>query len=148
MNLEERIQSDLVAAMKAGDAAQRDTLRLAKTAIKNESVAQTRPLNDTEVEIVLARMVKQLNQAAEEYRVAGNADRAASELAEAELIKTYLPSPLSDSELGALVDAAISASGATSPQEMGQVMTALKPQVGTRADGATLAALVRSKLTA
>ena len=127
--------------------AKRDTLRLAKTALKNESVAQIRTLSDSEAEAVIARLVKQRSQAADEYRRAGSASRADAELIEAELLKLYLPNPLTDAQLDELVVAAIRTTGATGPQDMGKVMATLKPQVGTRADGARLAALVRSKLS-
>ena len=146
MNLEDRIQIDLVAAMKAGDVARRDTLRLAKTALKNESVRLLRPLSDEETEKVIARLIKQRIQAAAEYKAAGSNEREQRELTEAELLKPYLPAQLSEAELSELVTAAITTTGAARPQDIGKVMGALKPQVGTRADGATLAALVRARL--
>ncbi len=148
MNLEKRIQADLITAMKAGEAMKRDTLRLAKTALKNESVAKAHPLTDEEAEVVLARLTKQLLQAADEFEVAGDMTRAAAERSEAELLRPYLPAPLSDTELATLIDQAVSDTGATSPADLGLVMAALKPKVGTRADGGVLAAQVRARLAA
>lgn len=147
MSLEERIHTDMIAAMKTGDAVRRDTIRFAKTALKNEAVAKAHQLSDDEAETVLARLVKQLLQAADEFEQVGDAARAAAEREQAEMIKPYLPAPLGDGELATLVEQAVRSTGATSPQDMGKVMAALKPQVGTRTDGAKLAALVCAKLT-
>lgn len=146
MTIEERIQADIIAAMKAGEAVKRDALRFAKTALKNESVAKSHPLTDQESEVVLARLSKQLLQAADEFEGAGDAQRAAAERAEAELLKPYLPEQLSDTELTALIDAVMIETGAATPADMGKVMAALKPKIGTRADGATVAARVKARL--
>lgn len=146
MTIEERIQSDLVSAMKAGEAIRRDTLRFAKTALKNETVARARALSNGEAEVVIARLVKQLTQAAEEYQQLGHTDRADDERNQIHYLTPYLPAALSDTELTTLINAAVSATQAVDLQDLGKVMAALKPQVGTRADGATLAALVRAKL--
>lgn len=97
---------------------------------------------------VLQRERKKRVEAAEAYEGAGRVDQAAAERFEAELIDGYLPQQLSDEELGQLVEAAIAEAGATEQRQMGQVMSALMPKVGGRADGKRVSAAVREKLGA
>lgn len=97
---------------------------------------------------VLQRERKKRVEAAEAYEQAGRAEQAAAERFEAELIEGYLPQQLSDEELGELVDAAIAETGASEQKQMGQVMSALMPKVGGRADGKRVSAAVRQKLGA
>jgi uncharacterized protein YqeY len=87
-------------------------------------------------------------EAAEAYREGGSGDRAAAEEREAELIDSYLPEQLSDDELAAIVGDAVAESGASSPQEMGKVMSAVMPKVKGRADGKRVSQVVKEKLTA
>ena len=97
---------------------------------------------------VLQRERKRRLEAAEAYRDGGRDEMAADEEQEAEIISGYLPEPLSDDELGAIVGDAVAESGASSPQEMGKVMSVVMPQVKGRADGKRVSAAVREKLTA
>ena len=97
---------------------------------------------------VLQRERKKRVEAAEAYEQAGRTDQAAAERFEAELIEAYLPQQLTDEELGELVDAAIAETGASEQKQMGQVMSALMPKVGGRADGKRVSAAVRQKLGA
>lgn len=97
---------------------------------------------------VLQKEHKKRVEAAEAYEGAGRTEQAASERFEAELIEGYLPQQLSDQELADLVDAAIAETGAADVKQMGQVMGALKPKVGGRADGKRLSTVVRAKLGA
>ena len=97
---------------------------------------------------VLQREHKKRVEAAEAYENAGRAEQAAAERFEAELIEGYLPQQLSDEELGDLVGAAVEETGATEQRQMGDVMKALMPKVGGRADGKRVSAAVREKLGA
>ena len=97
---------------------------------------------------VLQRERKKRLEAAEAYREGGRAEQADSESSEAELIAAYLPEQLSDEELGELVDAAVTETGASEQRQMGQVMSALMPKVGGRADGKRVSAAVRERLGA
>lgn len=97
---------------------------------------------------VLQRERKKRVEAAEAYEGAGRAEQAAAERFEAELIDGYLPQQLSDEELDELVDAAVAESGATERRQMGQVMSALMPKLGGRADGKRVSAAVQRKLGA
>jgi uncharacterized protein len=137
----ERVQADTKVAMKAGERDRVGALRLVADALQKD----LKEGGDDEV-AVLRRERKRRLEAADAYREGGNSDRAAGEEAEATLIQEYLPAELSDDELGALVDEAIAASGASGPQEMGKVMGAVMPKVGGRADGNRVSALVRERL--
>lgn len=97
---------------------------------------------------VLQRERKKRVEAAEAYENAGRAEQAAAERFEAELIESYLPQQLSDEELAALVEEAVTATGASEQKQMGQVMSVLMPKVGGRADGKRVSAAVRQKLGA
>ncbi len=95
---------------------------------------------------VLQKEHKKRVEAAEAYEGAGRAEQAAAERFEAGLIEAYLPQQLSDEELAELVDAAVAETGASEQRQMGQVMSALMPKVGGRADGKRVSAAVREKL--
>jgi uncharacterized protein YqeY len=103
--------------------------------------------NDDEV-AVLQRERKKRLEAVEAYENAGRAEQATGERFEAELIEAYLPKQLSDEELAGLVDAAVTETGASEQKQMGQVMSALMPKLGGRADGKRVSAAVRERLGA
>jgi uncharacterized protein len=148
--LKDRLRADLNAAMRARDQVRMRALRMALTSITNEEVAgaSARDLSDEEIVKVLIREAKKRREAAEAFSAANRADQAAAERAEGEVLAGYLPAQFSDDELAALVSAAITETGATGMQGMGQVMRAVTPRVAGRADGARVAAEVRRQLTA
>lgn len=150
MSLQDRITSDLTAAMKARDRARTSALRLILAEMRNDAVARGRGpqgrLSDEEVEALLRRDMKRRRESAEAFRVAGRSEKAAEEESEAELYAGYLPPPLRDEELDALVDEVIEESGASGQADMGRVMKALLPRVGSRAEGTRVADAVRSRL--
>lgn len=149
-DLKDRLRTDLTAAMKARDALRSSTLRMVLTAVTNAEVAgkQARELSDDDVVGVLSTEAKKRREAAEAFDAAGRTDSAAKERAEADVIATYLPAPLSTEEVSALVGAAIAETGAAGEgvRAMGKVMGRLQPQVRGRADGAVVAAEVRRQL--
>ena len=147
--LKERLRADLNAAMRARDQVRLRTLRLALTSITNEEVAgaSARDLTDDEVVKVLTREARKRREAAEAFSAAGRSDQAAAERAEGEVLAGYLPAQLSDDELAALVDAAITETGASRMSGLGQVMKTVTPRVAGRADGARVAAEVRRRLS-
>lgn len=137
----DRVQADTREAMKAGERDRVAALRLIADALQKDA----KQGGDDEV-AVLRRERKRRLEAAEAYREGDRADRADAEEAEAREIERYLPAEISDDELAALVDAAISEAGASSPGDMGKVMGALMPKVGGRADGKRVSAAVRERL--
>jgi uncharacterized protein YqeY len=136
--------------MKGRDELRTRTLRMALAEISKEEVAgaSARELDDAEVERVLAREAKRRREAAEAFQGAGRAEQAAAELAEGDVLASYLPAQLDDAELSGLVATAIAATGASGPSAMGQVMKAVTPKVAGRAEGARVAAEVRRQLAA
>ena len=146
MSLLERVQSDVSAAMKAGDRERAAALRVVASEL--QKAHKEAGGGEADEIAVLQRERKRRVEAADAYREAGRDDLVAAEEREAELIDVYLPEQLSDQELGAIVGDAVAESGATSPQEMGQVMSMVMPRVRGRADGKRVSALVKERLTA
>lgn len=141
MSLIEQVRSDTAAALKSGDKQRVSALRL----ITNELQKAAKESGGDET-AVLQRERKRRLEAAEAYAGAGRDDLAAGERREAEIIEEYLPEQLSDEELEALVADAVAESAATSPREMGKVMSLVMPKVQGRADGKRVSAVVREKL--
>ena len=149
MALKEKLQNDLTEAMRARDEVRSSTIRMVLTAIKNEEVSgkEARDLSDAEVITVLSREAKKRREAAEAFEHAGAADRAANEKAEGVIIAEYLPAQLSESEIKEMIAAAIAETGATGPQQMGQVMKLIQPKIAGRADGGIVSSLVKAALS-
>ncbi len=151
--MKERLRADLTAAMKARDDLRRGTLRMVLAAITTEEVAGTtaRELTDTEVMAVLAREVKKRKESAEAFDGGGRAELADRERAESAVIADYLPEPLSDDELAALLAEAIAevaaATGAApTMKQMGQVIKAVQARAAGRADGRRISDAVKAAL--
>ncbi len=143
MSVLEQVQADVRTAMKAGDRERAGALRMVV-----DSLQQDAKLGTGDEVAVLQRERKKRLEAAEAYGGAGRGEQAAAERFEAELIESYLPQQLSDEDLAELVDAALAETGATEQRQMGQVMSALMPELGGRADGKRVSAAVREKLGA
>jgi uncharacterized protein len=142
MSVLDQVQDDVKAALKAGDRERVHALRLIADALqKAEKDDGGDPVE------VLQRERKRRLEAAEAYRDGGRTDAADAEDREAEIISSYMPEQLSDEELNAIVGDAVAQSGASSPQEMGKVMSAVMPQVKGRADGKRVSAAVKEMLT-
>jgi uncharacterized protein len=153
VTLRERLHDDTTAAMRSGDVLRRDVLRMAQSAIYNVEKAKRTVLTEDEVTAVLSREVKTRRESVVAFRAGGREDLAAREEAEISILAGYLPRPLSDDELRALVDEGIAATGAASARDLGKVMGWLSPRIRGRADGKTAsgmvaAALARTELTA
>lgn len=149
MVLKQRIQDDLKAALLGGDRFVAETLRGLKAAILNEEVAQNKRdegLADAEVEKIIAKEVKKRNESAALYDQNMRQDAAADERREAAVLEAYLPEQLSDAELKTIVDAKVAELEVSGGQMMGQVIGAVKKDVGSRADGAKIAELVKQAL--
>ena len=146
MSFAERIAQDTRTAMKERDRARVGALRMLGAALKNGEIEAGRPLTQEEEQIVLRRQLKQREESAEAFRRAGREERAASESAEAEIVRGYLPDPPSSEELDEIVDRAVQETGATGMKDMGSVMGRAMALAGGRAEGRELAALVRNRL--
>ena len=146
MTLRERIQSDITAAMRSGDALRRDTLRMAESAIYNAEKRDRREYSDDEVAAVLAREVKTRRESVDAFRNGGREDLASKEESEIAILAAFLPEQLTEPEIAALVDEAINATGAAGPRDMGKVMGWLAPRTRGRADGRLVSQVVGSAL--
>jgi uncharacterized protein len=144
--MRDRIQDDTKTAMKQRDRTRVGALRMLGAALKNAEIEAGRPLTEQEEQTILRRQLKQRDESAEAFQKAGREEQAASETAEAEIVRTYLPQPLSPAELEEITDRAINETGATSIRDMGSVMGRAMELAEGRADGRQLAALVRNRL--
>jgi uncharacterized protein YqeY len=145
MSLLERVQADVTAAMKGGDRERVGALRLVVSEL--QKAHKEASASEADEVAVLQRERKRRLESATAYRDAGRQDLAEGEEREADLIQAYLPEQLSDEELHAIVGDAVAETGASSPQEMGRVMSVVMPRLQGRADGKRVSALVREKLT-
>jgi len=147
-DLKDQLRADLTTAMKARDELRTATLRMTLAAVSAEEVSgkEARQLSDADVEAVLRREAKKRKEAAEAFAGAGRAEQAARERAEGEVLASYLPAQLEDSDLAALVADVITTTGASGMKDMGRVMGAATAAVAGRADGSRVAAEVRRQL--
>jgi len=142
-----QLTEDMKTAMKAKDKARLGCIRLMRAAIKDKEIELGhQALSDADAIAVLSKLVKQRNDAATQYADAGREDLQEKELAEIAIIQAYLPEPLSDDELTAMVDQAIRDTGAASMRDMGKVMGMVKSKSEGRADMGKISAIVKSRL--
>ena len=146
MSLIARIEDELKTAMRERETVRRDALRLILTSLRDAEKELQRPLHDQEELQVLQRNRKRHLEAAEAYRAGGNDERAKGEEAELAVLEEFMPEPLSEDDLEAIIDDAIAENGATSMRDLGRVMADVMPQVAGRADGGVVSQLVREKL--
>jgi len=147
MSLKEQIKADIKDAMRAKDTAKRDTLRNLSAAIKQIEVDERKDLTDSEVEAILTKYAKQREDALAQFKEAGRDDLVEKEQAELKIVRAYLPEPLTDEELEAMVREIIEQVGATSMKDMGKIMGAVKAKAGSRADGGKVNKLVKEILS-
>jgi len=146
MSLKTRILEDVKSAMRAHEREQLAVLRLVTAAIKQKEVDERIDLNDEQVLLVLDKMVKQRRESIEQYEKANREDLAVKERFELDLIQTYLPEPLGDDELAALIQSTVTEVGASGIRDMGSVMNALRGQVQGRADMKAVSQAVKTLL--
>lgn len=146
MTLKAQLTDDMKTAMKSGDKERLGVIRLINAAIKQKEVDERVEMTDELVLAVLEKMLKQRKDSITQYEAAGRDDLAAVEKMESGIIQTYLPQPLSQAEIEALVAKAVADTGADGPQAMGKVIAALKPLLAGRADMGAVSALVKAAL--
>ncbi len=135
------------AAMRGGERERLGTVRLILAAIKQREVDERISMDDTQVLAILEKMVKQRRGSITQFQAGGRADLVAKEQAELDLLQTYLPEPLDEAAIDALIGTAIAESGAASVKDMGKVMAILKARAAGRVDMGALGARVRSRLS-
>lgn len=146
MSLKTRITDDMKTALRAGDKARLSTLRLILAAIKQREVDERIQLDDSQVLMVLDKMLKQRRESIVQYEKGKRPDLVAGEQAEITVIQGYLPAQLSEAELGALISDAIQATGASSLRDMGKVMGLVRSKAQGRADMGEVSARIKAKL--
>lgn len=145
-DLKQRLADEMKSALKAGQKVRLSALRLLAASVKNREVELLHTLSDEELQEVALREVKRRNEAIEAYEAAGRQELVDREREERETLQPYIPALLSDAEVDALVDEALAATGAVSPQEMGKVMGFVMGRAKGKVDGRVVQAKVRSRL--
>lgn len=146
MALIDTLKEEQKLAMKAKDKARLGTIRLALASIKQREVDEQITLNDDDILAVLVKMVKQRRDSVAQYEAANRQDLADVEKAEITVLEEFMPQPLSEEDVIALIDSAVAESQASGMQDMGKVMALIKPQIQGRADMGRVSSLVRAKL--
>lgn len=147
MSMREQINEDLKAAMRSGETARRDTIRLLLAALKQREVDERKALTDVDVVGIIEKMIKQRRDSIAQFEQGGRQDLADKEKQELALLQAYMPQALGENEIAAAVTAAIAETGAAGPADMGKVMAVLKPKLAGRADMSKVSATVKAQLT-
>jgi uncharacterized protein YqeY len=146
MGLKERITEDMKAAMRAKDSARLGTIRLLTAAIKQKEVDERIVTDDAQVQAIVEKMIKQRKDSITQFEAGGRQDLADNERAEMAVLSEYMPAAASEDEVRAEVAAAVAATGAAGPQDMGRVMAVVKQKLAGRADMTQVSALVKAAL--
>jgi hypothetical protein len=147
MSLKEQITEDMKTAMRAKDAGRLATVRLIIAEIKRKEVDERIELDDAQTLAIVEKMIKQRKDSISQFEAGNRQDLADIEKAELAILATYMPAGLSDEEVAAEVAAAVAASGAAGPQDMGKVMAIVKPKLAGRADMTVVSGLVKKALS-
>ncbi|MDB4222476.1 GatB/YqeY domain-containing protein [Granulosicoccus sp.] len=142
----QRVLDDIKTAMKARDKPRLATLRLMSAAIKQKEVDERIELDEATTLAIFDKLLKQRRESISQYQTAGRDDLVAQEQAESEIIQTYMPAALDADEIAAVIDAAVTETGATSVKDMGKVMGLVKPQLQGRADMSSVSKTIRERL--
>ncbi|MEW7849659.1 GatB/YqeY domain-containing protein [Massilia aurea] len=146
MSLKEQLTEDMKNAMRAKDTGRLAAVRLIISEVKRKELDEQTQLDDTQVLAVIEKMIKQRKDSITQFEAGGRADLADIEKAEMVILSAYMPAGLSDEEIAAEVAAAVAATGATGPQDMGKLMGVLKPKLAGRADMTVVSSLVKKAL--
>jgi uncharacterized protein len=146
MSLKGRITDDMKAAMRSGEKERLGVIRMITAAIKQREVDERIVLDDAQVLSVLEKMIKQRKESITQFQAGNRQDLVDKEAAEIALVQTYMPSPMTDAEIDALIGEAIAATGASSIKDMGKVMAIMKAKAQGRADMAAVGAKIKAKL--
>ncbi|AET91715.1 GatB/YqeY domain-containing protein [Caballeronia cordobensis] len=146
MSLKDQINDDMKTAMRAKETERLGTIRLLLAAIKQREVDDRVTLDDAAITGVIDKMIKQRKDSISQFEAAGRTDLADKEKAELAVLAAYMPEQLSADAIAAEVQAAVAATGAAGPQDMGKVMGVLKPKLAGKADMTAVSAQVKAAL--
>ncbi|HNZ32393.1 MAG TPA: GatB/YqeY domain-containing protein [Smithellaceae bacterium] len=147
MDINKKLNEEMVTAAKAKDKIRLSAIRLLKTAVHNKEIELMRPLQEAEIMQLLSAMVKQRKDSIEQFAKGGRMDLVEKEEAELKVVQEFLPAQMSDKEVEALIKKAIAEAGAVSAKDMGKVMKILMPQITGRADGKAAGEKVKALLS-
>jgi uncharacterized protein YqeY len=147
MDINVKLNKEMVSAAKAKDKIRLSAIRMLKTALHNKEIDLMRPLNESEVMQIISALVKQRKDSIEQFAKGGRTDLVEKEEAELKVVQEFLPAQMSDEEVEALIKKAIAETGAVSIKDMGKVMKILMPELTGRADGKTAGEKVKEILS-
>jgi uncharacterized protein YqeY len=147
MSLEERLVEEMKQAMKSNDKLRLSTIRMIRSALKNKEIELRKKLEDEEVVKVIQVMVRKGEESVEQFQTGGRMDLVEKEKKEIEILKSFLPQPLSQEEILKIIDQSIQETQASSLKDIGKVMKSVMPKIGGKADGKLINQLVKERLS-
>jgi len=148
MSLEERLVEEMKQALKSNDKLRLSTIRMIRSALKNKEIELRKKLEDEEVVKVIQVMVRKGEESVEQFQAGGRMDLVEKENKELEILKSFLPQPLSREEILEIIEQTIQETQASSPKDIGKVMKSVMPKIGGKADGKLINQLVKERLSA
>jgi uncharacterized protein YqeY len=147
MNLEERLVEEMKQAMKSNDKLRLSTIRMIRSSLKNKEIELRKKLEDEDILKVIQVMVRKGEESVEQFQTGGRTDLVEKETKEIEILKSFLPQPLSQQEILKIVDETIQETQASSLKDIGKVMKSVMPKIGGKADGKLINQLVKERLS-
>ena len=147
MDINVKINAEMIAAAKAKDKIRLSAIRMLKTAVHNKEIDLMRPLTEPETLQILSAIVKQRKDSIEQFAQGGRIDLVEKETAELKVVQEFMPAQMSDEEVEAIIKKAITETGAASVKDMGKVMKVLMPQLTGKADGKAVGEKVKALLS-
>jgi uncharacterized protein YqeY len=147
MSLEERLVEEMKQAMKSSDKLRLSTIRMVRSALKNKEIDLRKKLEDEDIVKVIQVMVRKGEDSVEQFQAGGRVDLVEKEKAEIEILKSFLPQPLSQEEILKIIDQSIQETQASSLKDIGKVMKSVMPRIGGKADGKLINQLVKERLS-
>jgi hypothetical protein len=147
MSLEERLVEEMKQALKSNDKLRLSTIRMIRSALKNKEIELRKKLEDEEVVKVIQVMVRKGEESVEQFQIGGRMDLVEKEKKEIEILKSFLPQPLSQEEILKIIDQSIQETQASSLKDIGKVMKSVMPKMGGKADGKLINQLVKERLS-
>jgi len=147
MSLEERLVEEMKQAMKSNDKLRLSTIRMIRSALKNKEIELRKKLEDEEVVKVIQVMVRKGEESVEQFQIGGRMDLVEKEKKEIEILKSFLPQPLSQEEILKIIDQSIQETQVSSLKDIGKVMKSVMPKIGGKADGKLINQLVKERLS-
>lgn len=147
MSLDERLVEEMKQAMKSNDKVRLSTIRMIRSALKNKEIELRKKLEDEDIVKVIQVMVRKGEESVEQFQAGGRMDLVEKEKSEIEILKSFLPQPLSQEEILKIIDQSIQETQASSPKDIGKVMKSVIPKIGGKADGKLINQLVKERLS-